>query len=200
MIDRAAPGGGGGATSAVEAGPWDVTRLQLFLAFGKIGLLGFGGVAAWARQIVVEEQGWLDELAYTELLGVSNILPGANTVNLAAVLGDRFCGIGGALAALSGLIGLPLVVLIAVAFVSDGLAGNALFQAALAGAGAGAAGLVIGNAVRLVKSLRSDRLALVVAFVVFVAVGLGRVPLVPALLVAVPLSLGLFAIRRRRMA
>jgi chromate transporter len=183
---------------AGQAGPAQpVTCLQLFLAFGKIGVLGFGGVAAWVRQIVVEERGWLDDRAFTEMLGVSNVLPGANTVNLAALLGDRFCGLPGVIAALCGLVGLPMIILIGIAIVYDSLATNGTFQAALAGAGAGAAGLVLGNGFKLVRSLQADRLALAIVAVVCAIVGFGGMPLVPTLLIAAPISIALFAGRRR---
>ena len=177
--------------------PPTVTALQLFLAFGKIGVLGFGGVAAWVRQVVVTERGWLDDRAFGELLGVANVLPGANTVNFAALLADRCCGLPGVAAALCGLIGLPLVILVAVALAADHLAGSGAVQAGLAGAGAAAAGLVIGNALLLVRSLAADHRALVAALLVCVVVaGLGT-PLVTTLLVATPLAVAFFAWRRR---
>ena len=196
MPPSAAAGSAGPATTP----PRPVTCWQLFLAFGKIGVLGFGGVAAWVRQIVVEERGWLDDRGFAELLGVSNVLPGANTVNLATLLADRFCGLPGVMAALCGLIGLPLAILVGIALVYDGLATSGIFQAALAGAGAAAAGLVLGNGVKLVKSLRSDRLALVVIGLVAAVVGIAGLPLVPTLLIAVPASIALFAARRRLAA
>ena len=53
------------------------TRLRLFLAFTRVGLFGFGGAAALARQVVVEERRWLAERDYAELLPVGQILPGS---------------------------------------------------------------------------------------------------------------------------
>jgi chromate transporter len=56
-----------------------VTLKELFFGFLKIGLLGFGGVAPWARRIVVEKLGWLTEheQEYISILGVGQVLPGA---------------------------------------------------------------------------------------------------------------------------
>jgi chromate transporter len=36
----------------------------LVLTYFKIGLIGFGGVNAWARRVIVEEKRWLTEQDY----------------------------------------------------------------------------------------------------------------------------------------
>jgi chromate transporter len=36
------------------------SRTDLFLTYGKIGLIGFGGINAWARRVLVEEKRWLN--------------------------------------------------------------------------------------------------------------------------------------------
>ena len=65
---------------------------NLFTGFLKIGLMGFGGVGPVARHIIVAERNWLDDRGYAELIGICQALPGANTVNAAVMLGDRFRG------------------------------------------------------------------------------------------------------------
>lgn len=40
----------------------------LFLSFLKIGLMGFGGVAAIARHVLVVERGWVNDEEYARLL------------------------------------------------------------------------------------------------------------------------------------
>ena len=69
---------------------------DLFTGFLKIGLMGFGGVGPVARHIIVAERRWLDDRGYAELMGICQALPGANTVNAAVMLGDRFRGAAGA--------------------------------------------------------------------------------------------------------
>ena len=68
-------------------------RLELFLGYLKIGLLGFGGVAAWARHVIVEERRWLTEREYAEVLGLGQVLPGPNVGNAAVMIGRRFHGL-----------------------------------------------------------------------------------------------------------
>ncbi len=107
---------------------------DLFAAFFKIGLCGFGGVAGWVRPVVVDERGWLNDREFGELLGVASVLPGANTVNLAVMLCDRFQGPAGALMALSALLLAPIVILIGVATLYDEFATNPAVKTALGGA------------------------------------------------------------------
>ena len=77
-------------------------RGELFLAYAKIGLLGFGGVAPWARHVIVEERCWLSEREYASILGIGQVLPGPNTVNSSIIIGDQFQGAVGAAIALLG--------------------------------------------------------------------------------------------------
>ena len=41
--------------------PVKPTRWQLFYNFAWVGLLGFGGVLPWARQMMVDRRGWVNE-------------------------------------------------------------------------------------------------------------------------------------------
>ena len=79
--------------------PSPVSRATLFAAFLKIGLLGFGGVMPWARRVLVEERAWLSDREFAELLGMCQVLPGPNVVNLAVILGARWQGAVGSLLA-----------------------------------------------------------------------------------------------------
>src|SRR3954470_13056259 len=94
-----------------------VTRASFFMAFVKIGVMGFGGVGPWARRVLVEDTGWLTDEEYAALLGMGQILPGPNVVNASVILGDRYFGPVGSLLALAGIMGPPLVILVAIAAV-----------------------------------------------------------------------------------
>jgi len=58
------------------------TSRELFAGFMKLGLMGFGGVLPLAHQMVVEDQKWLNTEEFTHLLGVCQILPGGNIINM----------------------------------------------------------------------------------------------------------------------
>jgi chromate transporter len=73
--------------------------LELFLAFAKMSLAGFGGVLVWARRGIVEQHRWMTAEEFNETFALCHFLPGPNIVNLSVVFGARFGGIWGSLAA-----------------------------------------------------------------------------------------------------
>lgn len=174
-----------------------ISRADLFFAFAKIGLLGFGGVAPWARHVIVTEKQWLDEREYASLLGVGQVLPGPNTVNLAVFIGDRFQGATGAVIALLAMICVPITALIGIALIYSLISGSPAVDAALAAGAAAAAGLVIGTALKMAIRLRLEAAPIAIGLIAFVSVGLLRLPMGYAILVLAPISIG-FSWRRRR--
>ena len=83
---------------------------ELFIAFAKISLAGFGGVLIWARRGIVEQRRWMTADEFNETYALCHFLPGPNIVNLSVVFGSRFRGIPGGVAAFSGLVGPPMLV------------------------------------------------------------------------------------------
>jgi chromate transporter len=121
------------------------SRADLFLTYGKIGLIGFGGINAWARRVLVEEKRWLTEQEYAETLGLGQVLPGPNALNAAIMIGDRFHGAVGALLASCSMFGGPLIILMGLAVLYDSYGEVPLVKAVLAGVAAAAAGMVDGK-------------------------------------------------------
>lgn len=175
-----------------------VRRRDLFLAFLKVGLCGFGGVAAWAHRVVVEERRWLSDRAYAELLGLGQILPGPNVINMCVMLGDRCCGPSGALAGLAGLMSAPLVILLGLVALYDRYGSLPGVQAMLAGMAAAAAGLVIGTALKMARRLQPSLSLSIVGGLAFLAAGVFRLPLLWVVLLLAPLGVGAAAWGARR--
>jgi chromate transporter len=171
---------------------------ELALGFLEIGLFGFGGVAAIARHVIVEKRRWLDDRDYAAVLGLGQILPGANTVNAAVLIGDRFRGVIGALVSVSALLAMPVLVLIAVIVLYDRFSALSDVQAAMLGLAATGAGLVIGTSLKLAGGIKPNLAGLSACGATFVAVGLLRLPLVPVVLVAAPCSIAAALWMRRR--
>ena len=163
----------------VEAGP--KSTAELFLAFNRLALQGFGGVLAIAQRELVERKAWLSREAFLELVSAAQVLPGPNIVNLSLMLGDRWFGWRGAIAALGGLIVVPLAIVMALTLVYDRFSSVPAVAGALRGMGAVAAGLVMVTALKLVGTLRRNRLGpgwcLAVAAATFGAIALARLPL-----------------------
>lgn len=175
----------------------EISRTELFMGFLKIGLLGFGGVAPWARHIIVQERRWLDEREYASILGIGQVLPGPNTVNSAIIIGDRFQGTGGALAAVLGILCMPIAILIGIAVIYDRIENLPAVQGAIGAGASAAAGLVIGTALKMARRLKPDTAAIAVGLAAFMSVGLFQVPMALAIVVLGPLSIGLVWGRRR---
>src|SRR5437879_10853051 len=89
--------------------------LELFVAFAKMSLAGFGGVLVWARRGIVDQHRWMSADEFNETFALCHFLPGPNVVNLTFVFGSRFRGLAGAIAAFSGLAGPPVVIVIVLA-------------------------------------------------------------------------------------
>jgi chromate transporter len=174
-----------------------VSKQELFFGFLKIGLLGFGGIAPWARHVIVEEKRWVTDKEFAAILGIGQILPGPNTMNASVMIGDRFQGVAGVLVCLLGQMAMPLVIITGLALVYERYASVPEVRAALVGAAAGAAGLVLGTAVKMIQKIRPSALAILMAIIVLVAIGVLEWPLVPVVFVVVPLSIAAASLERR---
>lgn len=162
------------------------SALQFALACNRLALQGFGGVLAVAQHEFVDRRNWLSQQEFVELLAVSQLLPGPNVINLCILLGERHFGWRGALAALAGMLTLPLLLALAVVQLAQGWLHEAWVQAALRGMGVAAAGLLLGTCWKLAQPLQASPLGLPrvvsLAGLAFVLVGVVRLPLAPTLL------------------
>ena len=162
------------------------SKTDLFVSFSLLALQGFGGVLAIVQRELVEKKQWLTQEEFLEDWAVAQILPGPNVVNLSLMIGDRYFGFAGALAALAGMLAFPLVIVLALAIVFGGIADTAAAQGALRGMGAVAAGLITATGIKLISALKRNVMGLAVcwvfAIVSFIAIALLRLPLVWVLL------------------
>ena len=138
--------------------PGPASPAELFWAFNRLALQGFGGVLAIAQRELVEYKHWLTREEFVEILAISQVLPGPNIVNLSLILGDRFFGIRGAISALAGMQVIPLLIVLGLAVAYAKFAHVTVVAGALRGMGAVAAGLVLATAVKLFGTLRTNRM------------------------------------------
>jgi chromate transporter len=174
--------------------------IALFVAFAKMSLSGFGGVLAFARRAIVEQHRWMSAEEFNETFALCHFLPGPNIVNLSVVFGSRFRGIAGGLAAFTGLIGPPVVIVTILAALYAHFGEVEALRRILAGVACAAVGLLMAVVLRMMMPLlkKRDYIGLVLMAAVFAAIGLLRLPLPAVLLVAIPISIAIsFAIRRR---
>jgi chromate transporter len=174
--------------------------IELFVAFAKMSLAGFGGVLYWARRGIVDQHRWMTAEEFNETYALCHFLPGPNIVNLSVVFGSRFRGIAGGIAAFAGLIGPPMMIATILAALYARYGEIDALRRILAGVSCAAIGLLMATVARMIMPLlrKRDLVGLVVLAAVFVAIGVARLPLQAVLLVAIPLSLAItFAMQRR---
>src|ERR1700686_3054919 len=177
--------------------------IELFVAFAKMSLAGFGGVLVWARRGIVDQHRWMTAEEFNETFALCHFLPGPNIVNLSVVFGSRFRGVPGSIAAFAGLVGPPVVIVTILAVLYGRYGEIDALRRILAGVSCAAVGLLISVILRMLMPLirKRDFVALVMLAAVFSAVGLLRLPLAAVLLVAIPFSIAItFAMRRRASA
>jgi chromate transporter len=159
---------------------------DIFFTFNALALQGFGGVLPVAQRVLVEQKRWLSQAQFVEMLSIGQILPGPNIVNLSLMVGDRHFGWRGALAALGGMLLLPLLIVLMLTALYTQFADLPLVSGALRGMGAVAAGLILATGFKLLASLKTNVLGLPVclslAALTLVAVAVMRWPLVWVLL------------------
>ena len=174
--------------------------LELFVAFAKMSLAGFGGVLVWARRGIVDQHRWMTAEEFNETFALCHFLPGPNIVNLSVVFGSRFRGVAGGIAAFTGLVGPPAVIAIILAALYARYGEIDALRRILAGVSCAAVGLLIAVVFKMAMPLvrRREITALLILVAVFIAIGVLRLPLQLVLLVAIPVSLGITILVRRR--
>jgi chromate transporter len=162
------------------------SRADLFWSFTWLALQGFGGVLAVVQRELVEKKRWMTREQFVEDWAVAQIMPGPNVVNLSLMIGGRYFGLPGALAALAGMLAAPLVVVLLLAVLYGSVAETAVAQNALRGMGAVAAGLITATGIKLIGALDKNAmgigLCIALAVLTFVAIALLRWPLLWVLL------------------
>ncbi|MBR0784109.1 chromate transporter [Bradyrhizobium iriomotense] len=174
----------------------------LFMAFARMSLAGFGGVLVFARRAIVEQHRWMTADEFNETFALCHFLPGPNIVNLSMVFGARLRGIAGGAAAFAGLLLPPTLIMTVLAIAYARFGDLEVLRRILAGISCAAVGLLIAVVFRMMTPLlkRMEAVALILMLGVFLAIGVLRLPLQAVLLVAIPVSIGVTFLLRRKVA
>ena len=174
------------SSSPAASHPQPASLLDLFLAFTVLALQGFGGVLAVVQRELVERKRWLTQDEFIEDWAVAQIMPGPNVVNLSMMIGARYFGLRGALAALGGMLAVPLVLVLLLAVLHARFADNPYVAGALRGMAAVSAGLIAAAGLKLSVALKRSPVPLpwcvAIGVTGFVLVALLKFPLFYVLL------------------
>jgi len=175
------------------------TPVELFVAFATIAALGFGGVLAWARYIIVQKRRWLTPEEFNEQFALCQVLPGGNILNFSVMYGCRCAGALGSLAAVLGLVGPPVVLMIIAGILYGHYGALPALHGVFASLAAAAAGLLIATSTQMVVASVKARIrpGHVLAVATFVAAGVLRLPLLWVMAVAAPVGVALAWWERR---
>jgi chromate transporter len=153
------------------------SNLDIFWTFSRTALQGFGGVLPVCERVLVHERGWLTEREFVEWLGVAQALPGPNVINLAVMVGDRYAGIRGAIAAVSGLMLFPALLVLALTILYQRYAAHPLTQSVLLGMAAVSVGLIAGMSLRMARTQRHYRAGWLIGLATFFLIAILHVRL-----------------------
>jgi chromate transporter len=167
-----------------------VTLTGLALCFLQIALSSFGGgLSAWTQRIVVERRRWLDNEQFLTAVTISRLFPGPNQVNMAIFVGQHFKGLPGALAALVGLLGVPLAILLTLGWAYFHFHTVPELRATLSGVVAAAAGMALSMGFKLVGNYLRQPAAMAFGVAAFLGVSLFHLSLPVVVLVLAPLAM-----------
>jgi chromate transporter len=154
-----------------------------------MALSGFGGVLPFAYRGLVERRAWVTREEFARLLALGQVLPGPTICNIAVMFGYRSCGVAGAAAALAGMIGLPMAIVLGLAAAYDRFGDVPAVRRALVGMSAVAAGLILATAIKMARAVPRRVLPVALSTLAFVGVGVVRFSLIAVIAVLGPVAI-----------
>ena len=113
-----------------------VRKWDLFRTFFRLGLFTFGGGYAMLgniREVVLERKKWLTEEELLQVITIAESTPGPIAVNLSTYVGYQKGGVGGSIAATTGVILPSFVIILLISFFLDAFMANRYVAAAFVG-------------------------------------------------------------------
>ena len=159
--------------------------LELYFAFLKIGAVNFGGGYAMLPLLerdLVQDRGWTTTQDLTDYFAIGQCTPGLIALNVSTFIGSRRKGIPGAIAATTGFVTIPIVIILIIATFLQGFADYPVVQNAFAGIRVCVCVLIVQAVLRLWNKSVVDKTTLILYLGVFLMTALsGVLPLaIPA--------------------
>ena len=172
-----------------------VQLLPLLISFFRVGMTAFGGgTASWTYRELADKRGWIDQNDFITGLTFSQVMPGANPVNLALYLGMELRGGIGGFIAVFGLVAPAFCLVILLGLVYNWLSTFPITSVLLSGIAAVGVGATLSVGAKLAQVMLkrgeiASRVAqAIIALATFAAIGLMQWPTIPVVAVAAPLS------------
>ena len=196
MADEAATLPVNPPSSQPKIGLW-----ELGFTFNHIAIASFGGgLSAWSREVIVEQKKWMEDEEFLSAVTMCRILPGANQVNLAVFVGTKFRGIPGAVAAVTGLTLVPVILVLIMGYAYFKYHDIPALQSVLRGASCAAVALTLSMAVKTGRKCLAGLIPVILFAVMFLMNGILRWPLLGSLALVAPLALAWAWPRKKKAA
>ena len=179
--------------------------LDLFLTFMKIGLFTFGGGYAMIPLIesnCVDKKGWITHEEMMDITVIAESTPGPIAINCATYVGLKKKGVAGSIAATFGVVLPSFIIILLISFFLDRFLEIRWVASAFRGIKLAVGVLIVDAAVRMIRKLDKQPLAVTVLCVSFAAMLLInifalRVSTIVLMLLAAVTGLAVFLIKRR---
>ncbi len=146
------------------------TRLQLFLAFARVGVMTFGGGYAMIpilEREIVDREGWATGEELMDYYAVGQCTPGVIAVNTATFIGYKVAGIPGGIFATLGVVFPSVLIITVIAGVLTHFADIPAVQSAFAAIRVCVCVLIFNAVLKLWKKAVVDKPTLVMFLAVF---------------------------------
>lgn len=160
---------------------------SIFITFLKIGPVTFGGGYATIPAIereVIDKRKWLESREVADIVAVAGSIPGAIGINSATFIGYRIAGIGGAIAAMIGIL-LPtfcIILMLSLFFLQ--VKDHPKIEAAFVAIRATIVALIVFAAIKIGKAAIVDKTSTVLTAATVAIMYFGHAVVHPALLIA----------------
>lgn len=145
--------------------------LKLFLTFFKIGLFTFGGgyaMIANVRESVVENNKWLTEDEFMEIIAIAESTPGPIAINMATFVGYKKGGILGSAFSTFGVVLPSLVIIFSISLFLDAFMKNKIVAYAFSGIKCAVAFLILKAGFGMLQKLEKKPLSITVFALVLI--------------------------------
>ena len=152
--------------------------LTLYFAFLRIGAVNFGGGYAMLPLLereLVNERGWTTMEDLRDYFAIGQCTPGVIALNVSTFIGSKRKGIPGAIAATTGFLTIPIILILIIAAFLRGFADAPIVQNAFAGIRVCVCVLIVQAVLRLWKNSVIDGPSFALYLCVFLLTALSGV-------------------------
>ena len=150
--------------------------LELYFAFLKIGAVNFGGGYAMLpllEEDLVKKKGWVTTDDLMDYFAIGQCTPGVIALNVSTFIGNKRRGIAGAVAATTGFLTCPIIIITVIAMCLTNFADLPIVQNAFAGIRVCVCVLILEAVMRLWKKSIVDKISFIIYAVIFFLMAFG---------------------------